>query len=115
MMTNATKTLAPTVTDGGFWDALDYHAAEAWPLAMTAISNATGGSLAATRDFLESKLGRVFGLDVAMNRTLGLSLGDAVAKVTSIWMGWTEESPQGMPYLKDKVLNPPSIQASPAH
>lgn len=114
-MTTATKTLSPTVTDCGFWQALDYRAATAWPLAMSAVANATGGSQAATRDFLESKLGRVFGLDVEMNCDLGLSLGDAVAKVTSIWMGWTEESQHGMPYLKEQVLNQPGLKTSPAN
>ena len=49
----------PTVTDWGFWGTMNEHAAAAWPIAMTAISDATDQPLESVRLFLDSRHGRL--------------------------------------------------------
>jgi hypothetical protein len=51
----------------GFWGTIAHHAdpAQAWPIAMQAVADATGCSEAGVRDFLDSRHGRHFADDVA--------------------------------------------------
>ena len=44
----------------GFWGTMNEHASAAWPLAMTAISDATSQPLESVRLFLDSRHGRHF-------------------------------------------------------
>ena len=59
---------APTVTDFGFFGTMAEHAEAAWPLAMIAISDATGQPLESVRTFLDSRHGRHFADDVQNDR-----------------------------------------------
>jgi hypothetical protein len=75
-----TITILPTNNQAwGFWGTIDYdgdhHAeqSEAWALAMTAMSTATGCEAEAVRDFLDSRHGRHFADDVANGLFAGLS------------------------------------------
>ena len=56
-----TDTIPATQNDAwGFWGTMNEHASAAWPLAMTAISDATGQPLESVRIFLDSRFGRHF-------------------------------------------------------
>ena len=78
------KILPTENQDWGFWGTMREHAAPAWPIAFTAIHNATSTDLA-----------------------------DAIAKTTAEWMGWriTQRTsretgiPAGLPYLTGFVIN----------
>ncbi len=97
----------------GFWGTMDQHAAAAWPLAMTAISNATHQPLESVRVFLDSRHGRHFADDVQNGLYEGKALKDAIDSATQTWMGWTigrQTSkdygiPRGMPYLTGFVIH----------
>ena len=88
-------------------------AAAAWPLAMSAISDATGQPLESVRIFLDSRHGRHFADDVQNGLFEGKSLQDAINAATARWMGWTigrQTSkdygiPRGMPYLTGFVIH----------
>ncbi|WP_231890031.1 hypothetical protein [Ralstonia solanacearum] len=56
----------------GFYSTMGPYAAEAWPLAMVAISKATGAAPRVARFFLDSGHGERFGEDVLNARALGL-------------------------------------------
>ena len=104
---------APTVTDWGFFRTMNEHAKAAWPLAMTAISDATGQPLESVRIFLDSRFGRHFADDVQNGLYQGQSLADAINAATQRWMGWTigrQTSkqygiPRGLPYLTGFVIH----------
>lgn len=112
-MTTTTQIPAPTVTDFGFFGTMGEHANAAWPLAMTAISQATGESLDAVRIFLDSRHGRHFADDVHNGLYDGASLSDAINTATGRWMGWTIGRktskqygiPAGLPYLTGFVIH----------
>ena len=97
----------------GFFGTMDEHAAAAWPLAMTGISNATGQPLDAVRIFLDSRHGRHFADDVQNGLYQGQALQDAINAATQRWMGWTigrQTSkdygiPRGLPYLTGFVIH----------
>jgi len=84
----------------------------AWPLAMSAIADATGCSPDEVRAFLDSRHGRHFADDVANALTGGLPLADAIAAAARTWMGWTIGGatareygiPRGLPYLTGFVM-----------
>ncbi len=103
----------PTVTDWGFWGTMNEHAAVAWPIAMTAISDATDQPLESVRLFLDSRHGRHFADDVLNGMYHGLSVFDAIHAATQRWMDWiigrqTSKQygiPQGMPYLTGFVIH----------
>ena len=59
-MITSTQIPAPTVTDWGLYGTMNEQAEAAWPLAMTAISDATGQPLESVRTFLDSRHGRHF-------------------------------------------------------
>ena len=91
----------------GFWGTMDQHAAAAWPLAMTAISNATHQPLDSVRFFLDSRHGRHFADDVHNGIHTGLGLERAIDAAITRWMGWKIDRttardhgiPKGLPYL----------------
>ena len=111
---NATTQIPATQNDAwGFWGAMNEQANAAWPLAMTAISQATGESLDAVRIFLDSRHGRHFADDVHNGLYDGANLTDAIHAATGRWMGWTigrQTSkqygiPAGLPYLTGFVIH----------
>lgn len=97
----------------GFIGTMNEHATAAWPLALTAISNATGESLESVRIFLASRHGRHFADDVHNGLFRGDILQDAIHAATQRWMGWTISRqtakdygiPRGMPYLIGFVIH----------
>ena len=103
----------PTVTDWGFFGSMEDHADQAWPLAMTAIAEATGEPLESVRLFLDSRHGRHFADDVHNALFRGLSLQNAIDAATRQWMGWTVGRqtsldygiPIGLPYLTGFVVH----------
>ncbi len=111
---NATTQIPATQNDAwGFWGAMNEQANAAWPLAMTAISQATGESLDAVRIFLDSRHGRHFADNVHNGLYDGANLTDAIHAATGRWMGWTigrQTSkqygiPAGLPYLTGFVIH----------
>ena len=92
---------------------MDEHAAAAWPLAMAAISDATGQPLDSVRIFLDSRHGRYFADDVQNGFFEGEPLQNAINAATARWMGWTISRqtskaygiPHGLPYLTGFVIH----------
>jgi hypothetical protein len=106
------------VTDNeawGFWGTIRHHAepAEAWPIAMQAISRVTGCADFAVRDFLDSRDGRHFADDVTNGLVRGLSLSAAIEAAVESWMSWrigrrlsrVTGIPRGLPYLLGLVTD----------
>ena len=99
--------------DWGFWATMGEQAEAAWPLAMTALSAATGEPLGAIRLFLDSRYGRHFADDVLNHVHAGRSLLDAIPAAIAQWMTWkighrTSRDtgiPRGLPYLVGFVLH----------
>jgi hypothetical protein len=97
----------------GFWGTMTEHASAAWPLAMTAISDATSQPLESVRVFLDSRHGRHFADDVLNQQHAGHALADAINAATQQWMGWTIGRltskqygiPRGLPYLTGFVIH----------
>jgi len=89
------------------------HASVAWPLAMTAIAEATGESLEDVRAFLDSKAGRHFADEVCSHQVHGQALPDAIANTVAAWMRMTVKRrtainygiPRGSPYLHGMVIH----------
>ena len=110
-----TNTQIPTTQNDawGFWGTMDEHAAAAWPIAMTAIAQATGTDLDATRIFLDSRHGRHFADDVLNRMHPGQVLADAIDAATTQWMTWSigrqtakeHGIPRGLPYLTGFVMH----------
>lgn len=96
----------------GFWGTMGEQAQAAWPLAMTAISDATYQPHESVRAFLDSVQGRHFADSVRNQILRGRSLEDAIQATTEQWMGWTIGRitskdygiPRGMPYLLGFVI-----------
>lgn len=112
-MTTA-KTIPATRNEAwGFWGTMDAHAQAAWPIAMNAISDATGQPFEAVRAFLDSRHGRHFADEVLNRKHAGHALHDAIRAATRQWMGWTigrQTSkdygiPRGLPYLTGFVIH----------
>ena len=97
----------------GFWGTMAEHADAAWPLAMRAISDATGQPFEPVRAFLDSRHGRHFADDVLNQLHAGHTLASAIDAATRQWMGWTIGRrtskdygiPRGMPYLIGFVIH----------
>ena len=111
---NTTTQIPATQNDAwGFWGTMNEHANAAWPLAMTAISNATGQPLESVRIFLDSRFGRHFADDVQNGLYEGKSLQAAIDAATVRWMGWTIGRqtakdygiPRGLSYLTGFVIH----------
>ena len=89
------------------------NAEAAWPIAMTAISDATGQPLESVRTFLDSRHGCHFADDVLNELHTGANLQNAINATTQRWMGWiigclTSKQhgiPKGMPYLIGFVIH----------
>jgi len=120
-MTN--RTILPTQnTDWGFCGTMRESAADAWPLAFTAIHDATAADPGSVRAFLDSRHGRHFADEVANQLHAGKGLADAIAAATETWMGWwigcriSRETgiPAGLPYLAGFVISE-GIAADAAH
>ena len=97
----------------GFFGTMNDNAEAAWPIAMTAISNATNQPLESVRLFLDSRHGRHFADEVHNGLFDGKSMQDAIDAATQQWMGWTigrQTSrdygiPRGLPYLTGFVIH----------
>jgi len=109
-----TTHLPATQNEGwGFWGTMNDHATTAWPLAMTAVSTATGEPLESIRLFLDSRYGRHFADDVLNHVHAGRPLPEAIAAAITQWMTWkigrrtTGDTgiPRGLPYLVGFVLH----------
>ena len=118
---NATTQIPATQNDAwGFWGAMNEQAGAAWPIAMTAISQASGESLDAVRIFLDSRHGRHFADDVQNGLYAGATLADAINAATRRWMSWTigrstskqYDIPKGLPYLTGFVIHCEIIEES---
>ncbi|WLQ14300.1 hypothetical protein O5O45_31780 [Hahella aquimaris] len=86
----------------GFFGTMNEEANVAWPLAMTAISNATGQPLEYIRSFLDSRYGRRFADELRGNQLTGLTLEAAIEATTKSWMkrtiGRITSVQRGIPY-----------------
>jgi hypothetical protein len=97
----------------GFWGTMKEHAEAAWPLAMTAVSDATGQPLETVRIFLDSRHGRHFADDVLNQMQGGRRLAEAIHAANHRWMAWTigrQTSkdygiPRSLPYLTGFVIH----------
>ena len=104
----------------GFWGTMNEHASAAWPLAMTAISDATSQPLESVLVFLDSRHGRHFADDVQNGLYQGQTLADAINAATQQWMGWTigrQTSkqygiPRDLPYLTGFVIHCEIVEES---
>lgn len=96
----------------GFWGTMTEQAEAAWPIAMSAIAQATGERIESVRAFLDSRYGRHFADDVLNEIHAGLALAEAIPAATRRWMGWTIGRrtsrdygiPRGLPYLTGFVI-----------
>jgi hypothetical protein len=110
-----TTTQFPTTQNEawGFWGTMNDDAQAAWPIAMTAISDATSQPLESVRAFLDSRHGRHFADDVQYRLHYGATLEDAINDTTQLWMGWTIGRhtskeygiPRGLPHLMGFVIH----------
>ena len=115
MMNTTQQTNIPATQNEawGFWGTMNEYAEAAWPMAMTAISDATGQPLESVRTFLDSRHGRHFADDVLNEVHAGANLKDAIRAATQRWMDWTigrQTSkqygiPKGLPYLTGFVIH----------
>ena len=113
-MSQTNDTIPATRNEGwGFFGTMNERAEAAWPLAMTAVANATGESLDTVRAFLDSRFGRHYADSVLDAFDATRSLPDAIAAATNKWMAWTigrQTSrnygiPSGLPYLTGFVVH----------
>ena len=118
---NATTQIPATQNESwGFYGTMNEQAKAAWPIAMIAISQATGQPLESVRTFLDSRHGRHFADDVQNGLYAGASLADAIAQATARWMGWTIGRstskqygiPKGLPYLTGFVIHCEIVEES---
>lgn len=118
---NATTPVPATQNDTwGFYGTMNEQAEAAWPLAMTAISDATSQPLESVRAFLDSRHGRHFADDVQNGLYTGDALADAINAATQRWMGWTIGRstskqygiPKGLAYLTGFVIHCEIIEES---
>ncbi len=97
----------------GFCGTMNDDAQAAWPIAITAISDATCQPLESVRLFLDSRHGRHFADDVLNELHAGSNLQEAIHAATQRWMGWTigrltskqHGIPKGLPYLTGFVIH----------
>src|SRR3546814_740369 len=113
--TMTTTKQIPTVQNEawGFCGTMNDDAQAAWPIAITAISDATCQPLESVRLFLDSRHGRHFADDVLNELHAGSNLQEAIHAATQRWMGWTigrltskqHGIPKGLPYLTGFVIH----------
>jgi hypothetical protein len=112
-MMTTTKMPATTNPDRGFFGTLSDQAEVAWPVAITAISDATRQPLESVRLFLDSRHGRHFADDVLNEMLRGHDIQQAIDTAVTRWMGWTigrQTSkdygiPKGLVYLTGFVIH----------
>jgi hypothetical protein len=114
-MTTTQQAQIPTTQNDswGLFGTLGEYAEAAWPIAMTAISDATYQPLESVRIFLDSRHGRHFSDDVLNELHAGANLKDAIHAASQRWMGWTISRqtskqygiPKGLPYLTGFVIH----------
>lgn len=117
---NTTSIPEPTVTSWGFYGTMNEQADEAWPLAMTAIADATDQALESVRIFLDSRHGRQFADDVQNGLHQRKPLQEAINAAVERWMAWTIGRctsmhygiPKGLPYLTGFVIHCEVIEES---
>ena len=118
---NTTTPIPATQNDTwGFYGTMNEQAEAAWPLAMTAISDATCQPLESVRTFLDSRHGRHFADDVQNGLHTGATLAEAINADTQRWMGWTigrstrkqYDIPKGLPYLTGFVIHCEIVEES---
>lgn len=111
--TAATATPATRNEAWGFWGSMGDQAGAAWPMAVEAISTATGESDEAARDFLDSCHGRHFADEVHSQQHAGADLAQAIEQATRRFAAWkiSREAarqtgiPRGMSYLLGHVIS----------
>lgn len=99
---------------------MNEHDSGAWPLAMSAISYATGQPLESVRVFLDSCHGRHFADNIQNGLYQGKALADAIKAATQHWMGCTIDRqtskdygiPQGLLHLTGFVIHCEILEAS---
>ena len=64
--------------DWGFWGTMNEHASAAWPLAVSAVAEATGEDGDTVRAFLDSRYGRHFADEVQSGLFVGQALPEAI-------------------------------------
>ena len=108
------QTIPATQNDAwGFFGTMNEHRTAAWPIAMTAISDATCQPLESVRLFLDSRHGRHFANDVLNELLRGHTIQQAIDAAVTRWMGWTigrQTSkqygiPKGLPYLTGFLIH----------
>jgi hypothetical protein len=114
-MNTSTQTHIPATENEswGFWGTMGGYASVAWPLAMTAIAEATGQPLEDVRAFLDSRAGRHFADEVCGHQYHGQALPDAITTTVAAWMRMTIKRriaidygiPSGLPYLTGFVIH----------
>ncbi len=118
---NTTTQIPATQNESwGYYGSMNEQAEAAWPLAMTAISDATCQPLESVRTFLDSRHGRHFADDVQNGLYQGQALQEAINAATQRWMGWTIGRstskqygiPKGLPYLTGFVIHCEIIEES---
>jgi len=114
MRTKTANAIPATENDAwGFYGSMNDDAEVAWPLAMTAISNATGQPLESIRLFLDSRHGRHFSDDVRNQMLVGKGIEQAIHAAVTQWMNWTVcrathkeyGIPRGLPLLTGFVIH----------
>ena len=112
-MTTTNTTPATQNEAWGFFGTMNDNAEAAWPIAMTAISDATYQPLESVRLFLDSRHGRHFADDVLNEMLRGQKIQQAIDAAVTRWMGWTigrqtskdHGIPKGLPYLTGFVIH----------
>lgn len=112
-MTTTSSIPATRNEDWGFFGTMNENAQAAWPVAMTAISDATCQPFESVRTFLDSRHGRHFADDVLNQMLTGNDIEQAIRAAVTRWMGWTighQTSrdygiPRGLPYLTGFVIH----------
>ena len=108
------QTIPATQNDAwGFFGTMNEQAEAAWPIAMSAISDATCQPFESVRLFLDSRHGRHFADDVLNELLRGHNIKQAIEAAVIRWMGWTigrQTSkqygiPKDLPYLTGFVIH----------
>ena len=73
-------------TGAGFYGTMGANAEAAWPIAIEAISKATGRKGSEIRDFLDSKHGRIFADELSDRLYGGMELAEPIDHTVARWM-----------------------------
>jgi len=99
----------------GFFGTINHHGDPeiAWPIAITAIADATALPATTVQAFLDSRYGRHFADEVSNHLAAGTALAAAINAATTTWMAWRISTrtahetgiPRGLPYLTGYVIH----------